>query len=522
MKRGPIFVERYMRALRQGKEKIPRCGLLFLGQERKGKTSLYKLIVGKQFDPEQDSTRGIDNNEVDTVDSRAVTMNWSEKSAVDQQRERDDSHAFAVLRELPDDEQHDRSFKFQQKTEEELLSSIEGINRDMKAHYKRKPRLQDLIKKILSGDGDDFFNYSDDDSLDEMPSDPIIPKSPATKPAPSVSTTVEPKKNEVFSKPSPKPREPKVPSPRHPKKAVSDPLPEPSEVEPPAPTPLELIVSIPVSTRTEAKNVNKVLKEGKKDRKEPSLLLNVLDFAGQKNYRPMHHCFIRRRSMYIVVFNLQDMCKYIQQADSCQSPPSPVEEIRYWLHSIHAHIYPPESKERGIDERQRRVVLVGTHQNPGQDGREVTEEDFRQIDKLLDEEIVADVRCVDHLCKVSGRWFIPVENSLKDPSKSGARMLQNTLHDIKNGLQFLEESYPLPWLRFEGRLIEMKKTPNQKKCLPEKEVVEIAESKGVSNPGDALEFFHDIGEIILLRKFCSQVYCMYMCIYKPLRQYSIA
>ena len=521
MKRGPIFVERYKQALRQGKEKIPRCGLLFLGQARKGKTSLYKLIVGKEFDPEQDSTRGIDNNEVDTVDSRAVTMNsaWSEKSAVDQQRERDESHALAVLRELPDDEQHDRSFKFQQKTEEELLSSIEGINLDIKAHYKRKPKRAKLQNLFLIDDdddddddnGDDFFDDLDDDFLEP---DPITTKAPATKPAQSVSTTVEPKKKESSPKSSPKPRELKVPSTPHPKKAVSDPLPEPSEAEPPAPAQLELIVSY---SRTEAQNVNKVLKEGKKfkkNRKEPSLLLNVLDFAGQKNYRPMHHCFIRRRSMYIVVFNLQDMCKCIQQADSCKSPPSPVEEIRYWLHSIHAHIYPPESKDRGIDERQRRVVLVGTHQNPGQGGREVTEDDFQQINKLLAEEIVADVRCVDHLCEVSGRWFIPVENSLKDPSKSGARVLQNTLREIKNGLHFLEESYPLPWLRLEGRLIEMKKTPNQKKCLPEKEVVEIAESKGVSNPDDALEFFHDIGEIVLLRKFCPQL----LHVYKPLRQ----
>ncbi len=529
VKRGPVFVERYKQALRHGKEKIPRCGLLLLGEARKGKTSLYKLIVGGKFDPNQESTRGIDNNEVDTVDSRAVTMNWSETSEEDQQRERTKFHAIAIVDELPPDDEKKQaaSLKFQEKSLNDLLQRIEDI--DTKINKEKKPpitKTPNLRKERGPNDLDSFLlseprpsNYHSDRQLESPP----VKDHPLPPPILSQSVAnfklILPEKTVPIPKPPSKPQVPKV-SPVI--KADLRPLHVPTKTAQPE----QMKRSNSGSSRLDAETVNRTLKDRKhltKNRKEPKLVLNVLDFAGQKNYRPMHHCFIRRRSMYIVVFNLQDLCECIQQADSsqsppnpdsCQSPQSPVEEIRYWLHSIHAHIYPPESneKKRRKDECQRRVLLVGTHRNPGTGKEEITENIQKKIDNLLQEELESDDRCVNHLCRVDGRCFIAVENSVPDQTKSGARKVQKKLHSITERLKFLDEVYPLSWLRFEGKLKEIKKDIKreieQKKegierCCRENRMIEIAERKGVPNPTDALEFFHDIGEIILLSTFIT-------------------
>ena len=63
-----------MKTLNEGKEKILDCGLLILGKEQVGKTSLYRQMVGKEFLKDLDSTRGIDDNDVETVDRRDVDI----------------------------------------------------------------------------------------------------------------------------------------------------------------------------------------------------------------------------------------------------------------------------------------------------------------------------------------------------------------------------------------------------------------------------------------------------------------
>ncbi len=500
--------------MRQGKEKIPRCGLLFLGEARKGKTSLYKLIVGKEFDPKQKSTRGIDNNEVDTVDSRAISMNWSEKSEEDQQKEREESHASALLRELPDLNKQSSPPGYQTKSLEELIRTITNIDNEINANYKRKSKKRvknpkdflifgepyDGLYEEMFVDGD-YGDDDEDDLLDDVADiAATVKKEAPTQNAPPQKAA--PQSTPPQSAPEPK-KPPSKPKPRQvsetttslssspPKKSASVPdtqkptkLPRPNR-------------SASLDTRERSLTINKALKKGKKERNEPTLLLNVLDFAGQKNYRPMHHCFIRRRSMYIVVFNLRDMLNYLREGKSQPLSYNPVEEVRYWLHSIHSHIYPPEKDKREKDELQRRVLLVGTHRNPGQ-GKEVTENYCKKINEFFEENILKDERCVDHIRTVSGQCFIAVENSCSDPIESGAKIVRDTLHDVKSDLQFLSESYPISWLRFESRLIDLKKRPNQKMCVQVEEVRKIAEDIGVPNPDDALEFFHDIGEIILL------------------------
>ena len=87
-----------------GKKQIPHCNFLILGEERVGKTSLYHLLVQKPFNPNQDSTRGIDNTIVDTVDTRHVGVeDWAEKDKHTVEQHADQQFVQGVIGALPSD-----------------------------------------------------------------------------------------------------------------------------------------------------------------------------------------------------------------------------------------------------------------------------------------------------------------------------------------------------------------------------------------------------------------------------------
>ena len=58
--RGKLALEAYNNALAEGNAFVKRVPLMLIGQDRSGKTSLKKSLKGIVFDPDEDSTRGID------------------------------------------------------------------------------------------------------------------------------------------------------------------------------------------------------------------------------------------------------------------------------------------------------------------------------------------------------------------------------------------------------------------------------------------------------------------------------
>ena len=144
---------------------------------------------------------------------------------------------------------------------------------------------------------------------------------------------------------------------------------------------------------------------------------------------------------------------------------NPFEEIRYWLHSIHVHTLPavPGKEKKAL----KNVCLVGTHRNPPvpSKGRAIDDEELQKINDLIIEEIEGDDRCISHLHFMgpdSKRVFIAVENSIDGKEEehreaSGAKALQDEIKKVTNHLSFIEEDYPLSWLRLEAKLVERRK-----------------------------------------------------------------
>ena len=80
-KRGPSYVEEYRRALKEGKTSIRRLQLLVLGEERVGKTSLVRSLLGMEFLPDCEPTRGIDMASIGPGELlEGVTMAVNEES----------------------------------------------------------------------------------------------------------------------------------------------------------------------------------------------------------------------------------------------------------------------------------------------------------------------------------------------------------------------------------------------------------------------------------------------------------
>ena len=57
---GPEAKLAYENALKTGKVKVYRARIMLIGQDRAGKTSLKKSFLGLPFDPDEDSTDGIE------------------------------------------------------------------------------------------------------------------------------------------------------------------------------------------------------------------------------------------------------------------------------------------------------------------------------------------------------------------------------------------------------------------------------------------------------------------------------
>ena len=94
--RGPKAERAYQNAMQAGKVKVYRGRIMLLGQDRAGKTSLKKSLLGLPFDPKQESTVGVEVDEVE---------NWMPSQRKKREvSEFEDQVARFIVRDLTDSE----------------------------------------------------------------------------------------------------------------------------------------------------------------------------------------------------------------------------------------------------------------------------------------------------------------------------------------------------------------------------------------------------------------------------------
>ena len=488
-----------------------RCNLIVLGEKEVGKTSLLRLLMNKKFIFNLDRTRGIDNNHIDIVDTKAICpKEWKEFIPQEQAKK---EYIASIAEEISLD-----NGKISAGRNKEGRRTTPAI--DMSALSQEVESASKLIERVKLASQDfppqQFQSSASAERNREILSTHKLPKPPkdiqrTDHPIHQISSTT--RESEVadkdFEAPASK-RSKLVPQQQHFQDTKSNQQ-ALSEATPQSPKREQLLSrSVSRSIVSAAKQKQKVV--------EPRLHLNTLDFAGQKIYRPMHHCFIVRRALYLVVFNLQKVQKALKSPDHDKE--NAIQEISYWLHSIHAHVH-KICKEPGL----KRVILVGTHRAPSKE-QAITKEAMIDIEAYLKKKfkcspIFNDLRFVypneDNESNEgdgkNGKVFAAVENSIDSPEpkareESGAALIQSEIQKAWDDLPFKGKLYPTTWLRFEATLHRMKgisKLDDIKKLALDFQIGENSEEEIEL----ALGFFHDTGALIYFSKF--SLFCTLLC-----------
>ena len=527
---GPDAVAAYEKALEEGKRKIPYCGMLILGESQVGKTSLYRQLVGKEFLKCLESTKGIDNKTVDTlVEERSVVTgnDW---------RENESSAGEAFAKAAGEETRKLIPLKTENKgnnlpSSASLLRIINKVKKELHSELMEMQKLFEMIFSTVASEGlptqeerippnriPESQKFSAQDAPVEKSRREV---SQTEKPVPAA----EAKRQE----PKPKPQQVQLETQETVDRSqsvtpiLSDPKSKDEVDDISAETAQEMDKQEAIDqntlgiTRRDSSIIAGIAK-GRVKHDEQRLILNCFDFAGQPEYRPMHHCFISRRACYLVVFKLPDMVKYIRNL-SADGKTNPWEAFRYWIHSINAHIYPPDKEEKKEMATLRRIILVGTHRE------DVSEEDMKDTDEFLKDNIDEDERCIDHVATVNEKldkplptnYYIPVENSIdvkkckgKYLSESGTKSVQMVIERLSDELSFLKEVYPIKWLKFNERIeVAAPSSP----ILTVQDLKEIAIACRIHDEDQqklAVKFLHDSGRIICLGKYSN---CPFICNY---------
>ena len=483
-RRGPDAVRAFHKALTEGKQKVPQCKLLVLGEARVGKTSLVRNMSGLEFDPNLDPTHGIENKCVDTmVDSANIDVsNWRSISE-NEQADRDHGNYLKAIADemikenpfiIPNTQDHsDQLGKEDHITEDQLLEDIRAqfhqvekrqIEQEkyaLRLYYEQHKRQENVSSGL-----DTLTYYAGQSCASATIS--VIPTDPPLEVKGKFSS----------------------------KRASAEKIPSIHVLEPLAPTaqcttpnqphaqPVALATQKSRLGRRKARILFNKLPSAVQKFQEPSLCLEVLDFAGQNEYRPMHHCFMSRRALYVVVCNLQHLCDKTKSAEQ-------FSELKYWINSIHAHVHNPGSKY------QKYIFLVGTHKSPGNGQADITDTDLQILSKELEKYLFQDYcRFKDEIHFYDNNLIITgLENSV-DQSRSGITIIKKEIENGSKYLPFLAETYPISWLNFKANLIKRKR--GESPIMDLEEAKQIAKDCGVQEAAvhTALQFFHDIGVII--------------------------
>ena len=490
--------------MREGKTKNNHCNLVVLGEERVGKTSLIKGLLGYEFDPDCKSTQGIQIDQIQTVAERVDIVLRNDPLAKDQPgvweavnpKERVNDHfaesvAQAVTEAGPELPETDDEFEnIDDVPEEDLMAEVEELVKKLKPALLEQRRLKPKKKKKTPRD-------SETQQKRKKPAKPSALNGGETEPSNPEATYQQQHAAHGISRGS------DVQQPEA--EANSEHIVHETTAD--LGTPLSSARESSISY-SDSKVIARKLKQNAKNQRK-KLIFHAIDFAGQSLYRPMHHCFITHRAVYIVVFKLTELLRHIRGE---QLDKDPFLEIQYWLNNIIAHAS-VSSKE----ENSAKIFLVGTHKNGDPVGKvenpmgPLTDDEIEEINqKLMEKFVINDTRMkycnfIQFTSSKGGNIVFCIENSLTSKhnerrSESGIHQLTNRIDEIREEITFLSEDFPTSYIKFEQKLLEMQeKRKGQPLSTSREEVKGWATECGITDLTGietAIQFYHDIRVIV--------------------------
>ena len=365
--RGPEAFRAYQKALKHGKICDRRVPVMIVGQDRSGKTSLKKSLKGELFDPDEDSTMGI---EVDPSLCQVTTEVWKARENLESPDEvaldgKFEHHAARLIqRDLMEQQSREEMQKRTHRSDEQKRHS-EKVKKDP------KQRRESIHQTQVSHTRKDALNVGN--TVNKPLNEKVVKSN--TKKIPDVAT------NESGSSKTPA-------APEH--KGSS----------------LEKASTLP-------KEIQKLLHAKFKAMEDDDAIEFVLwDFAGQSVFYTTHVLFLSQIAMYILTHDLSkeldakavplvkcDMYERVVSDSKCER--TNMDFVHHWLMSIHAFTSSdPESSNsnaKHLPPKLPAVFLVGTHADKCTNPRRVLMEIFSNLEgKCYVGHVMREVFTVDN------------------------------------------------------------------------------------------------------------------------------
>eukprot|EP00511_Aplanochytrium_stocchinoi_P003789 CAMPEP_0204824340 /NCGR_PEP_ID=MMETSP1346-20131115/2366_1 /ASSEMBLY_ACC=CAM_ASM_000771 /TAXON_ID=215587 /ORGANISM="Aplanochytrium stocchinoi, Strain GSBS06" /LENGTH=963 /DNA_ID=CAMNT_0051951435 /DNA_START=109 /DNA_END=3000 /DNA_ORIENTATION=+ len=423
-----------------------RSKLMVIGQGGAGKTSTVRALLGQTFNPNWDSTVGADLKKTDTsgwnetevqssdfteAAARAVRVQQKKRIEEFKKRQVNLESIFGKM-EL---EKAGKEEKKKKKKNGKRTTNVEKREKDEKSSFRKKEKIQTEERPeqpTVNNDVADNLYGTDDMVLD---------------------IDLEPENPENF-------------------------ITSHSQIK--------IVEEADVARRFG----NKLLSHQINDEsyEDPDkLTFTIWDYGGQTVFYTLHHLFLTKYGVYLLVF---DMNKVFQQNKENKSEdfdvvPEAIEYLRFWINSVLLHA--PDAP----------VLLVGTHLDSVKKLIKTEKVPLDAFYRNVNDVLLNIVRVDRHKVLVrNGKYvFFPVNNADSD----GIPELRENIETSVKGKYYVDQKVPLRWVLTCDRMVEDEEFHSEWHSL--QQVEGWAKECGCERKDEVssmLKLFHELGVLIYL------------------------
>ncbi|XP_015749616.1 PREDICTED: uncharacterized protein LOC107329441 [Acropora digitifera] len=445
--RGPEAERAFQKAMKIGKVKVYRGRIMLLGQDRAGKTSLKKSLLGLPFYPKEESTVGVEVDRSKCELWVGEAQNWMpSKRKKGEISEFEEELARFIVRDLTESEADDNDSTATDPNVEEVKITDELEERK---DYKKPKLLSDVDKPVTDTEEKSMIVEDGQKVFSEQKP---VDKNDSNELQLNINSTTLP--NDVTDLESIN---------------ASD-----------------LVVRYLQSFQLED------------DIKSKEIILTLWDFAGQHLYYASHSVFLSRRAVYILVYNLNK--NLLATAEPCvrqglhdirldnPNDETNLDNLLSWLVSVHnirsAANENVAHQQTKLPYQRPAVIIVGT--NLDQPFEEVATTEKRIKDSIIGKEYA------NHVITT----FFAVDNSTENDE--GVRNLRHKIMEVLEGEPYMPEEVPLRWFKFERAVDALVAKQTYFMDLDQlvsviRQVCQIEDEEEVTA---MLNFYHDLGVIV--------------------------
>ena len=208
-----------------------------------------------------------------------------------------------------------------------------------------------------------------------------------------------------------------------------------------------------------------------------NIILSLFDISGQSIFHIIHNLFLTSHSIYLIVFNMNDILND-NKRDSA------LNELLYWINSIVIYTYDSETNKTAP------IFLVGTHKD------EISNKSKHQkISDIIENKFRYNARLTSFV-KFDDLYFYPIDN-LEGRRDDVIVTMMRTIESVVVSSDYAQEPRPLTWMKALDALLATKKT-----SLLLVNVYFIATENGVEEDEVVtfLSFLNEIGVVLWLDK----------------------